>query len=94
MNLSGLDWSQHNWHRCQDSLQNGVHETLGFPKGSLDGCPDYRMWQLVVSFLAPWAPSKEWPDVSGTSDTAEKALQEVGETLEQPNACVAMEAVG
>ena len=75
-------------------MQNGVDETLGFPKRSLDGWHDTRMWQLVVSFLALWVPPREWPDVSGTPDTVEKALQEVGKTLEQPSARAVLEAVG
>lgn len=33
-----------------------------------------------------WAPSREWPDVRSTPGAMKKAIQEVGETLEQPSA--------
>ena len=64
-------------------------------KGNLYRCADPRgLWHPVVSLLASWAPPRVWPNVSGTPDTMEKALQEVGETLWHPSTHVAMGAVG
>ena len=62
-----------------------MEEPSGPPEGVLDRWLVTRIWYMVASLLASWAPPQEWPNVSGTPDTIEKALQVVRETLEKPS---------
>ena len=85
VNLSGLEMLQKKMHSLQGLSQYSMKmEELSTP---LEGCPEGRpvtsIWYLVASLLAVWAPSQKWPNVSGTPDTVEKALQMAGETLEE-----------
>ena len=66
-----------------------MEEPLGSPEEILDGWLVTGMWYLVVSLLTFWAPPREWPDVSSTPHTLEKALHVVGETLSWLSAHVA-----
>ena len=67
-----------------------MDEPPGSLEVSLDEWPVTEIWHTVAILLALWVPPREWPDVSGTPDTLEKALQVVGETLEQPSAGAAV----
>ena len=51
------------------------------------------MWYSVASLLVAWAPLQGWTNVSGAPDLLERALQDIGGTLEKASTWAAVGAV-